>query len=186
MSETAATPSPDRRATARVLYEGDPSATIAKVAEQMGVTMKLVQRWRADDAAAGRPWQKVQARMPDLQGRALQAAEALDTTLADTGQELTDPKTSAEVAQTAAERFAVDLRAQVLDRHKREWAGPRKIAYKAMQQADKGDTDAAFNTGRVAKVLAETLTLVQTGERRAHGIKDTDIDAPAFIIERTE
>lgn len=184
MTETAANPSPERRATARVLFEADPKATVAGVAQQLGVPVKLVSRWRAEDAEIGKPWQKAQARLPDLEGRAKEAADQLQTTLADTGRELVDPLTAAEVAQQAADRFAVDLRAQVLDRHKREWAGPRKLAYKALKKADENDTEGGFAMGRCAKILAETLTLVQAGECRAHGINTKDIDVPAFIIDR--
>lgn len=182
--ETAANPSPERRAAARVMYEADPKATIASVAKEVGVAVKLVQHWRKEDEELGRPWQKAQARLPDLTGRAMEAADALQTTLDETGQELTDPRAAAVAASQAADRLAVDLRGQVLDRHRREWAGPRKIAYKALQQADLGDTEGAFSTGRVAKVLAETLTLVQAGERNAHGIRTTDIDMPAYVIDR--
>lgn len=182
--ETISNPSPERRATARVLYEGDPKATIESVAKATGVTMKLVQRWRAEDAELGKPWQKAQARLPDLAGRAAEAADALGTTIEQTGQSLATPAEAAAVASQAAERFAVDLRGKVLERHRIEWAGPRKLAYRALQQADTGDTEKAFSTARVAKILSETLTLVQAGERTAHGIQAKDIDMPAFIIDR--
>lgn len=183
MTETADTQSLERRAAARVLFEGDPAQTAATVAQQMGLPMKLLRRWMTEDAEAGKPWLKAQRRMPDLAGRAMEAADALGATIAETGQELTTPADTAAVAREAADRFAVDLRGQVIDRHRREWAGPRKIAYKAMREAET-DTEKAFSTGRVAKIMAETLTLVQAGERQAHGIKAGDIDMPAFIIDR--
>lgn len=183
MTENADPQGLERRAAARVLYEGDPAATVATVATAMSVPIKLVRHWRAEDESAGKPWQKVQRRMPDLTGRAAEAADALGTTLAETGQELSTPAEAADIARQAADRFAVDLRGQVIDRHRREWAGPRKIAYKAMKEAET-DTDQAFYTARVAKTLAETLTLVQAGERNAHGIKAGDIDMPAFVIDR--
>lgn len=181
MEETAENPSLERRAAARVLYEADPLATITSVAQQTGVPLKLVRRWKEEDG-----WRKASQRLPDLAGRAAEAADALGMAIADTGQELATPEQAAEVARVAADRFSVDLRAQVIDRHRREWAGPRKLAYRAIQAADGGDLEKAFNTGRVAKILSETLTLVQAGECRAHNINPKDIDVPAFVIDRSE
>lgn len=173
------------RSRARVLYESDQEATISTVAGALGVPIKLVREWKAADG-----WQKAQRRMADLPGRAMEAADAAGTAITDTGPALGDGETDAteeprEVVTAAADAMAIDLRGQVLDRHRREWSGPRKLAYKAFKAAEEGDLAKAFDTGRVAKITAETLTLIQAGERRAHGIGDKDIDMPVFTIERT-
>lgn len=78
-----------------------------------------------------------------------------------------DEVAAAEAAREVAADFAVDVRAQVLDRHRKEWAAPRKIAYDAIAKGD-------FERAKLAKISAETLTLIQAGECRAYGIKPDD------------
>ncbi|WP_158702917.1 hypothetical protein [Melaminivora suipulveris] len=69
---------------------------------------------------------------------------------------------------------AADVRAAILDRHRREWdtVGVLVEEAHARRGADPAD---AFNRMKLAKITAETITLRQVGERRAWGM-ETIID----------
>lgn len=151
-------------AAARALFESIPLSTIQSVAAEVGVLLYWVRRWKREG-----DWKKAVRAMPDLSARAGQLADSFKTKMSELGKPL-DPAAAQSVASEIADGFAVDVRAQVLDRHRKEWAAPRKIAYDAIQQAGKGDVAAAFERAKLAKITAETLTLVQGGECRAYGI----------------
>ena len=95
----------------------------------------------------------------------------------DLGKPLDDTVAAAEVARELSADVAVDVRAQVIDRHRKEWAAPRKIAYEAIQRAD-------FERAKLAKITAETLTLIQSGECRAFGItaEGRGADARTLVV----
>lgn len=78
------------------------------------------------------------------------------------------------------------LRDELMSRHRQEWIGPRSLAYQAMKLgAQKGRLEEAFTLAKLAKISAETLTLVQRGELASHGIKPGDGDGQMVVIERT-
>ena len=79
--------------------------------------------------------------------------------------------------QASLSRMSPDQRAQVLDRHRREWAAPRKLSYEAVQSRD-------FEKAKLAKITAETLQIIQANERKAWGIEQGDGDSNVFVIER--
>jgi len=81
----------------------------------------------------------------------------------------------------AVEDVAVDARAQILKRHRTEWVAPRNQIYKALKS---GDTEQA----KLAKLAAETLKLIQDGERKAWGLEsgETEGGQVKIIIERQE
>jgi hypothetical protein len=86
-----------------------------------------------------------------------------------------------EMLAQAVEDVAVDARAQILKRHRTEWVAPRNQIYKALKS---GDTEQA----KLAKLAAETLKLIQDGERKAWGLEsgETDNGQVKIIIERQE
>lgn len=104
-----------------------------------------------------------------------------------------DATAAAEAAAEYSRDTAVGVRARVLDRHRTEWSAPRNIAYKAIQTATGSankapDVAAAFEMAKLAKITAETLSLVQAGECRAYGITADakSGDAPtAVVVERS-
>lgn len=151
-------PGPDRRAVARALFEGQPGATCDTVAAEVGVPAGTVRRWKAEDG-----WKPAVKRLPELSARAGALADKWVQKMSDMGKPLDDGVAAAEAAREVAADFAVDVRAQVLDRHRKEWAAPRKIAYEAVQKSD-------FERAKLAKITSETLTLIQAGECRAYGI----------------
>lgn len=151
-------PPPDKLVEARKLFEGKPYSTINSVAAEAGVLPYWVRRWiREGD------WSKASRSVPGLSARAAAAANNMKVRMSDLGKPLDEEVAVQEAAKEAATEFAVDVRAQVLDRHRKEWAAPRKIAYEAVQRSD-------FERAKLAKITAETLTLIQGGECRAYGI----------------
>ncbi len=81
----------------------------------------------------------------------------------------------------AVEEAAVDARAQILKRHRTEWAAARSQIYKALKS---GDNDGA----KLAKLAGETLKLIQDGERKAWGLDNGESEAGSMriIVERHE
>jgi hypothetical protein len=143
---------------ARKQYEGKPYTTDESVAAEVGVPPYWVRRWRRE----GR-WAKAGRAVPGLIGMAVAAADNVKVRMSELGKPLDDEVAAQEAAREAATEFAVDVRANVLERHRKEWAAPRKIAYEAVQRGD-------FERAKLAKITAETLTLIQGGECRAYGI----------------
>lgn len=144
-------------AAARALFEGKPFSTEVSVAEEVGVEAYWVRRWKREQG-----WKKL-SRAPALSAMAGAAADKFKVRMSELGKPLDDEAAAAEAAKEVASEFAVDVRAQVIDRHRKEWSAPRKIAYEAVQKGD-------FERAKLAKITAETLTLIQSGECRAYGI----------------
>lgn len=154
-----------RRAAARALFEGQPGATIDTVAAEVGVEPKLIRAWKAEGK-----WVVATKAAAGLSARAAELANNFKVRMSQIGAPLSDEVAAAEAAREVGQEFAVDVRAEVLSRHRKEWAAPRKVAYEALQQAGKGDVAGAFERAKLAKITAETLTLVQVGECRAFGL----------------
>lgn len=154
------------RAAARAIYEATPGCTVAMVFQELGgkVPDGTLRRWKSEDG-----WKSAARTIPDLAGRAGQLANSFKVRMSELGKPLSDDVAAAEVAREVSTQHAVDIRAAVLDRHRKEWAAPRKLAYDAIQKADK-DPAAAFERAKLAKITAETLQIVQVGECRAFGL----------------
>lgn len=155
-------PKAERKAAARALYEGQPGATCESVAAEVGVPVGTVRRWKAEGG-----WRPAVKKLPELSARAGALADSFKVKMSELGKPMDDEVAAAEASREVATEFAVDVRAQVLDRHRKEWAAPRKIAYDAIHRGD-------FERAKLAKISAETLTLIQAGECRAYGIKPDD------------
>lgn len=165
---------PDERyAAARAIYEGMPGMTFAKLAEETGLGKSTLER-RANVEC----WKKnyTAANLPAMGEAAQKAADTYSGKVAEYGPEITDEQKAQVVAEVSTET-AVDLRAQILDRHRREWAAPRKLAYEAMQKRD-------FELAKLAKINSETLRNIQDGERRAWGIDKANDGTFTVVIER--
>lgn len=160
-------PGPDRRAAARAIYEGRPGATCETAAAEVGVPYSTVKRWKAEDG-----WKPIPKALPELSARAGALADSWKLKMSELGKPLDDEVAGAEAAREVAVDLAVDVRAQVLDRHRKEWAAPRNIAYQAIKEATGpgADVGKAFERAKLAKITSETLTLIQAGECKAFGI----------------
>lgn len=168
-------PPPEKLLEARKLFEGKPYSDINSVAAEVGILPYWVRRWSREQG-----WAKASRAVPGLSAMAVMAADNMKTKMSEIGKPLDDEVAAAEAAKEASTAFAVDLRAGVIDRHRKEWAAPRKIAYEAVQKGD-------FERAKLAKITAETLTLIQSGECRAYGISSDDKAADAktvVVVER--
>ena len=148
------------RAAARAIYEATPGATCTSVAEELGgkVPVGTLRRWKAEDG-----WKSAAKTVPDLAGRAGQLANTFKVKMSELGKPLSDEVAAAEAAKELAVDHAVEIRAGVLDRHRKEWGAPRKLIYEAVQKRD-------FELAKLAKITSETLQIVQVGECRAFGL----------------
>jgi hypothetical protein len=80
-----------------------------------------------------------------------------------------DPAKKAAALDAAAEKVVAKV-----EQHKTEWDAPRKNAYDAFESDDPAKM-------RMAKAFAETLKIIQDGERRAWGIDSAIAPKPAPI-----
>lgn len=72
-----------------------------------------------------------------------------------------------------AEAIAVDLRTELLERHRKEWGAVRRMFYRSIQIAEGA---VGFDAAKFAKISAETAELIQRGEARAWGLDSLTID----------
>lgn len=167
-------------ANARVLWEADPTLTHSGIADMVSVSKQAVQQ-----RAKKEGWKKLSSQS-DLARRAYEKADQSAV------------ESNAVIARAAAvvegdeplpsvssviEGKAVDLKAKVLDRHRREVDGIRTHLYRAMQNSD-------HEKAKLAKTSAEAMKIVQELERKSWGFeKDGGTDVPGtitVIIERKE
>ena len=160
---------PDARAAARAIYEATPGATCALVFDQLGgrVPESTLRRWKSEDG-----WKSVARTVSDLPARAAALANTFKVRMSELGKPLSDEVAAQEVSRDVSVQHAVDIRAGILDRHRKEWSAPRKLAYDAIQLSNKGDQTGAFERAKLAKITAETLQIVQVGECRAFGLNE--------------
>lgn len=152
---------PDARyAAARIIYESVPGMSYLKLQEQTGISIRSL-----ENRAAKEGWRKnVLLPDKDMTGAAQDVADRYTERLADYGDEISAEHRHQSMAAVATE-LAVDLRGQVLDRHRKEWTAVRSLAYDSMKNRN-------FETAKLAKINSETLRNIQEGERKAWGLKD--------------
>ena len=149
----------EMKAKAQVMWETDLDMTHRKVGDELGIPWKTIERWSKTEK-----WQKVAAN--NFADRAEKIADTYVGNLEKYGPEITTEQRNQAVAETT-DKIAADLRADVVDRHRREWQAPRQISYEAIKERN-------FEKAKLAKITAETLMLIQNGERRAWGMDKTD------------
>lgn len=138
--------SKDEWATARVMWESDQSATDTSVAGVFGVSKQAVEQQRKKNN-----WQKVGA-IQNVSERAQFAADNLS-------------KLGLDKQKASSIDSAVEIRADVIDRHRGDWAEHRKHFTVSSISDD-------FEMGKKAKITAEMLKIRQEGERKAYGLDD--------------
>lgn len=171
MRTTNRTNQPDAatlRAAARLMYESTP-ARLIDVAEEFKVTGRTIANWSAADASAGSPWQKLNS--PQITERANAVADQISSAVANVAGEDERQAITAQLREDAA----VSQRAQLLDRHRQELNGPRKLLYEAMTKRD-------AELVKLAKGAAETLRILQESERRAWGLDPAAVDKPSVVV----
>ena len=81
-----------------------------------------------------------------------------------------DASESTAGADVAARDESEDKRAEVLARHRKEWAQVAVLRQESLQRRTADPVD-AFNRAKLAKITAEITTLQQAGERKAWGME---------------
>lgn len=147
----------DQWQEARQAWEADPTLTFEGLAERLGLSRQAVSK-----KAKGENWTKVGALRKVAEKAQLQA----DCKVAQVAG------ATAKNAEQATFDASVEIRADVIDRHRSDWAEHRKL-FTLKDIKDK------FEAGKQAKISAEMLMIRQRGERAAYGLEDTGGAPPA-------
>lgn len=162
-----------KKAQAQALWEGNPSVTYKDVSEAVGASVKTVRSWAMQSRWVKKP-------SGAMAKEAATAADNYKQELRKLGAEITTEERDAAANQASAVT-AVEMRAAVLDRHRKEWQAPRQLSYEAIKERN-------FERAKLAKISAETLMLIQSGERKAWGLDaktpNPDDDDKVIVIER--
>jgi hypothetical protein len=139
--------------TARQRWEADPTETFQSIAAHVGVSRQAVCKHAEQEG-----W----LRLTDLEEINERAQISADSKVAQVDG----------AGVKSVEQAAVDVRANVLLRHRTDWTKHRELF--SLEKISEH-----FETGKQAKISAEMLMLRQRGERDAYGITDTA--APAEV-----
>ena len=148
-------PRPTKEAwqAARQRWEADPGETFESVSKTLDVSRVAVSK-----KAAAEGWERVQSLRKIVEKAHLQADKvSVKLSQVTSGP----PKTTVSAA--------IDIRADLLERHRADWSQHRGLFTLAGIKKD-------FDAGKKAKISAEMLTLRQKGERAAYGL---DVAEPA-------
>ena len=177
----------------RMRWEADPTYTGAAIAAVMGVSPAAVSQ---------RMKREVWERVSDPKTLARRANDAADKAMAreatkEAAQVVAEQVTrdavegvkaraveaeSTRVNQTAD--LAVDMRARILERHRKEVDGVRNILYSAIRENN-------FEKAKLGKITSETVKIIQDIERKAWSL-DSEGDSAStdgvvkVVIERRE
>ena len=163
----------ERYVAARILYETTPGATFKSIAAETGISWRGLEERSKKDGG----WAKRSLLPPSgMNEAAQQVADRYTGKLADYGDDITAEHKKAAVVETAAE-VAIDMRAQLLDRHRKEWSAIRQLVYRNLRAGEFNDQC------KLAKISAETLQIVQSNERKAYGLdKGGDGDTSVTVV----
>jgi len=164
---------------ARIVWEADPKLSFADLAKQFGVS-----RQRMSGKARDQGWRKVDAQERIAQ-KAMDQADARER-----AQPAVPPVVDRErivveeqspQASPESEAAAVDLRANIITRHREETNAVRKTVYEALRQND-------FNKGKLAKISAESMEILHRLERTSYGLesKGGNEQSLRIVVERRE
>lgn len=153
------------RATAKTLYEAG-RETIKQIAAEIGVSRRTVERWSALDG-----WERVKNTQEQSE-RAHRIASRLSEIPENAKLEERE-----KIIKEITEQQAIDERADLLVRHRREWQLSRVLMAEAVR-------DRSTDKAKMAKVIAETTSITQKGERLAWGLDTDACSKVQVIIER--
>lgn len=151
---------------ARVLYETTPGMTLERLSEETGISDRSLKKRSAIDGG----WKNTPL-VPKavLSERAQAVADTYTGKVADYGDEISAEQKQVAMQEAAVE-VAVDMRAQVLDRHRREWQPIRSRVYKQLDPRTPMDEKTRFEMSKTTKINAEILAITQLAERKAWGL----------------
>lgn len=142
----------DQWEAARLQWEADPTLTFDALAKALGVSHAAVgQRAKKENWERSASLHDV-ARLAQFKADARAAAKV-------------SPQLSDESTKKAAKELATDIRADVIERHRADWA-----EHRAHYQT--GDIASDFDLGKSAKISAEMLAIRQKAERAAYGLDE--------------
>lgn len=142
----------DQWEAARLQWEADPTLAFTEIAKGFGVSEAAVrQRAKAES------WIKTGS-MKGIAERAQLKADEREVAKLRTNFE-------GEVQKRVAVEVATDIRADVIERHRADWA-----EHRAHYQT--GDIASDFDLGKSAKISAEMLAIRQKAERAAYGLDE--------------
>ena len=168
--------SDDRWAAARALYESKPGMSYPLLAAETGIPKSILQR-----RGLAEDWTKARdpAKLAEMSAAAQEVADRFNGKAAEYGDEISADQKAAAVAELVHDTAILE-RGKVIDRHRREWAAPRKLIYDGVKTRD-------FDLCKIAKWTAETLQVIQNAERRAWGLDqpaEADSKNTVVVIER--
>lgn len=153
----------DQWSSIRQQYETDPRLSFGDLAEKHGISKQAIHK-----RATTEKWERVLS-LAELNARAQTRADHLVD-----GR--VDAQTLASTRKAGIDE-ATERRAAVLERHRKEIDGPRKLVYQAIQSGD-------LEKAKLAKAIAETLRIAQELERKAWGLDAGDGGASVIVIDR--
>ena len=168
------------RAAARARWESDPQITLSAVALETKIGIATLNRWKKKDK-----WEKRVNQVSRVAPVIADINDKIEKNISNSGSPDT-PENRQKAAIHVAESELVRKQNELLERHKQEWNGPRKVLYEALtNKADLKDGD-VFNKLKIAKIATEALRNIQDGERKAYGIDKPlpgpDNEGDVFII----
>jgi len=157
---------------ARTLWEADPTLTQAALARMLNVSKVQVtkhvkaQGWKKLKEQQGAE-QVVRQRAYSRADERVAEAEQMEAAISAPPPEHPNAPAIPPPPASAMVDTAVEMRAKILERHRRELDGARARVYKALKIQDVKD---AFDEAKVAKITSETLKIIQDAERKAWGL----------------
>jgi len=161
----------DIRAACRLMYETTP-LTLAEVAKEIGLSARTVKRYSTADGG----WRKMVS--PGLSRLAHEAADKVSETVGSLPENAT-PEHKAEALAATAETVAVDERAQLLAKHRRQWGIVDGLVAEAVRSRD-------LNAAKLADTVCRTIGNKQAGERKSWGLDISDGDQKVHVIIERE
>lgn len=160
----------EQYAAARIIYEATPGMTFVKLADETGIS------WRSlEERSRKEGWTRRELLPPAMGEAAQQVADSYSGKLADYGPDITADDKQSVLKETTAE-LAIDIRGQLLERHRREWGAVRSLVYDTLRKKEYGDN------AKLAKITAETLQIIQSNERKAWGIDKVEPPGNTVVV----
>lgn len=157
-------------------WAADQGLNFKMIADRFGMTKQAIQR------RAGREgWKRVDPNESEVQQAMRTRADAKSVANPASVEVLPPEETPAPPGKPTprAKQAAIEARATIIDRHRRELNIPRNRIYKASQETDIAK---ATSEAKLAKLMAEGLAIVQANERKAWSL-DGDQTRTIRIIQ---
>ena len=154
----------------RAVWEGDPTLTFKAISLKLGgkpTKQAIGQRAKREG------WTRVDPSQPEIRKAIEKRADEKSAKRAKSAPVAEvlppeEPPAPAGAPSPLAVDHSIEARAGLLDRHRKEWQIPRNRIYQASQEVQ--DRAKAFAMMKEGKIMAEALSIIQSGERKAWGL----------------